>query len=219
MAALDAEDGSIRWLGTYDTISITPTMGPLPELRDTGWGANVPMLVDGVLYVAPRDSHSLYAFDTGLRARAGAERQRAPQPGRILQRFLNLSGKLRDLVGYRGGRLYFTGPGGVVALDISSIPTGGRFTLFPARGGAGRSVAVLGKAAMTDRGIAFTTRTHLQLIDYGLSRVQNLTRGPFPRSQYGKYPGNVCVRDGKVIVTSRDMISAFAPSQLTGEEF
>ncbi len=216
VAAIEAETGAIRWIGTYDPIATTPTLGPVPELRDIVWNTSAPILAGGVLYVAPRDAHSYYGIDTGLRysERGGAP----PEGGRIVKRYLNGSGMLRDPLGYRAGRIYFGGPGGIAALDVDGGP-GGNFGRATDERAAGNT-RVYGRAALVDRGIVFCTRTSVNLIDYTLEQVVPLTESPLQRSQYGEYPGNVSIAGHRIVLTSRDLLSSFVPrASLPGEEF
>lgn len=242
VAALEARDGRILWLATYDAIATRPTVGPIPELRDIVWGTNSPLIVDGVLYVAPRDSHSFYGFDTGLRC-VPSSRSRKPGVatatdtigGRILQSHLNANGKLRDVLGFREGNIYFSGPGGIHALDISLTPSGVMRRVVSTSGSrplprqdrrrpAGRRASagqarVVGRAALSDRGIVFSSHRDLRLVDYDLGEIVTLTETAFPDSRYGEYAGNVTLWKGKILLTSRDLLSSFVPRrELPGDD-
>ena len=136
IAAVEASTGRILWLTTYDSIPVKPADGRRSEFRRIVWGANPLLFVGETLIVTPRDSLYLYAIDCSMPSRAvlppsalaatavsspaegAVARAAARQGGRILWSYSNAAGDLRDLLGYAGGRLYFTGPGGVQALEI-----------------------------------------------------------------------------------------------------
>jgi hypothetical protein len=218
VASLEARSGRVLWVTTYDAMAITPTLEPLPNLRDIVWGPAAPLFVDGVLYAAPRDSIYLYAWDTGLRS--------APEsrPGRVLAKHYNVGGKMRDVLGYRQGRIYLSGPGGVQALETSRVGTGANFVRLDSSKLALGGRRAIGRAALAEQGVVFTSQEHLQLVDYDLGQVVDLTQHPFSEepflSQYGSGAGNVTLWKGRVIVTSRDLAASFVPRQrVPGREF
>ena len=237
VAALRARDGQMLWLSTYGTIPTTPTLGPTPELRPLAWSTNAPLLVDGVLYVAPRDSTAFCAIDTGLRVvpftsteghtKNGVERS---EGGRILARHQNIGGgELRDVLGYRHGRVYFSGPGGVQALDVSRVVTTRAMPRLTVPRGTNpqakrnlRSTSTrsgsVGRGVMADRGVVFSTHRQIVLVDYDLKDTVFLTTEDFP-VRYGQLAGNVALWDGKIFLMSRQVLSCFAPGPpVSGED-
>ena len=125
VAAIESRSGRVLWVTAYDYIKPPATVGRIPRMRHLYWGLNAPLLLGNVLVVAPRDSQYLLAIDTG---RGPAGRGRA---GEIRWVYDNSAGDLRDLLGVHQGKLYFSGPDGVFALDISSLDAAGDVTARP----------------------------------------------------------------------------------------
>ncbi len=230
VAAVDAETGRLLWVTAYETIPAEPPDRQLTMLREIVWGVNPPLLVGETLIVAPRDSTFLYAIDTvSARVRWGADASRDRQAGRVLWKFSNARGHLRDLLGVSRGRLYFSGPGGVQALDIGSVPPGGSPRLVPvAPALAGK--AVNGRGALTSAGIlvaagpgssrsgferigenpsAPASGCRLYLVDHDLRQAADLT-GPLPAQNPDSEGWNVLVATGRVFLTSRTAIVTFS---------
>ena len=120
--AVELATGRAVWGMTYDTIPVEKAYGRRAKLRETYWGPNPLLVVDGVLIVTPRDSRFLYAIDTG-RGPDGPEKA-----GQVLWGFYNETGDLEDLLGHRGtfGR---AGQGYLSALCTSSSG-GGRYRFY-----------------------------------------------------------------------------------------
>jgi len=133
IAALSAETGAVLWSTTYDYLRPEPTLGKMPRLRDLVWSNNPPILLGNVLVVAPRDSTLLLAIDTGRGPRG------ASAAGEVVWYYDNSGGRLRDMLGYHEGRLYFTGEDGVEGLDLSSMNAEGRLVGSAASVVPGRS--------------------------------------------------------------------------------
>jgi hypothetical protein len=215
VAALEARSGRPLWVTEYDVIQKEPTMLRNALLRRLPWGANPPLLVGHLLFVTPRDSHSIYAIDTGTGP--GGERQ----AGSILWAHGNENGDLRELLGYYRGSLYFTGPAGVTALDVSSLLLGGDAVAGGGDGGAApqprlrrssfRSPRGQIKAGglLTSSGVVYSDQDGLWLVDFALASRRPLLAGLLPRSAHGEYPGRVQLAGSQVLVTSRQLLSAF----------
>ncbi len=220
VAAVDLLSGRVRWLATYDTIDVVATFSPNPELRDLSWGPNPLLLLGNVLLLTPRDSEHLYAIDTGMGPGGAAN------GGKILWRYtpsVNGSGQaeLRDLLGCHRGLLYFTGPGDIVngpgevtALDLTSLDAQG---LLPG-GGPPRKLPPLrvegpipGPGVLTSSGVLLSDDDGLQLVSFDLGEVRPISTGPYRPSEGGSYPGRLQVSGGLVYMTSRHLLSAYAP--------
>lgn len=208
VAAVDALDGHIEWLTTYESLPVSPTLGKRPEKRRLLWDTNPPLLRDGVLLATPRDSRYLYAFDTGLRARPTREIDASARP--ILWRWRNLQQKkLSHLLGYRKGRLYLSGKGWIQGLACNPLSE-------PPREDISKSfehswLTIRGRPAMVEQGIVFTDNNHIQLIDYQLENMRPLIHKTFrdiSRNQF-RCAGNVSVDRGQIFVMSREALTAF----------
>ena len=210
VAAVEADTGRILWLTTYDALDVQTTMGTASIHRDVYWGVNPPLLVGETLIVTPRDSEWLYALHAGssTSARSGGE---------ILWRHSNSNRALKDLLGYspKTGYLYFSGPGGVQALDLR-------------RGGDGPPQLVqsplrrlsFGRAALTDSGVVAAHAAPvaaalgkpifglgLQLVDLELKSLEELA--PTKSGVKGELQGaNVAVFGDRILLTTRDSVSA-----------
>jgi len=168
VAALDGSAGNILWLTTYENIEVEAAEGRRSPQRDIVWSANPPLLIGDTLIVTPRDSMYLYALDLG------AERARSwRQPGRILWSYRNSGNEVRDLLGYSGGYLYFTGPAGVKALDIQNVPPGGSPRPVPSTIRWGREV-IDGRGALTDAGVLVLAAEGGDLVDDGVGGESRL---------------------------------------------
>jgi outer membrane protein assembly factor BamB len=92
VAAVDAADGAIRWLATYNAFN--PARRRVALRNDDCWANNAPIVYRGLLLAAPQDSDHLVAFDL----RDGARKWQAPRLG------------MRYLVGADGGLAVLAGP-------------------------------------------------------------------------------------------------------------
>jgi outer membrane protein assembly factor BamB len=236
IAALSAGTGRILWMTTYDSIPVKPADGRRSEFRRIVWGANPLLFVGETLIVTPRDSLHLYAIDCSTvpssnssapdPVRGAGAGSRGRQGGRILWSYSNAAGDLRDLLGYAEGRLYFTGPGGVQALDISETPLKAPRKI---PGPIPRSDE--GRGALTDSGVVLVARvggprpeigqrpegeSRLWLVDFSLKNRIDLS-GPLPPPDSLTYGGNVTVKDGRIFLTSRDLVAAYSPRPELGD--
>ncbi len=229
VAALRPRTGEILWVTTYDTIPVVPTVGPIADRRQLTWATNPPYLMGHVLLVTPRDSNFLYAVDTGTGP--GGE----VAGGRILWHFDNSKGDLRDLLGCHGERLYFTGPAGVAYLDLRGLPSANDSLsrrapsqkASPAKSRSPRRKLEAGqtlrnriaaRGVLTRSGVVFADDENLWHVDLDLGNRRPLTAGGFPDSLHGKYPGRVTVAGDLVLMTSNELLSAFAERTVADRE-
>lgn len=209
VAALDARDGRVRWATTYDTIPIGQTLGRDPELRSLIWSHNPPLLLGHLLIVTPRDSRFLYAIDTG--EGPGGE----SEAGRILWRYDNSVADLRDVLGYHAGALYFTGKGGVNALDISTRDERGAFPggRDPKLRGSPlkwKRNSIPGRGALSAHGVVFADHRRLWLVDFGLrEQPRPLVTESFRVTQHGKVPGRLQLAGRHLFMISDRIFSAY----------
>jgi putative pyrroloquinoline-quinone binding quinoprotein len=240
VAAVEVDTGNIRWVTTYPAIDVEPGDGQRSPIREIVWGVNPPLFVGEALIVTPRDSEHLLAIDLGKTA--GPPRARR-QPGRIRFSYSNSDREMRDLLGQAGGILYFTGPGGVQALDIRDAAAGGAPRRVPTTI-TWTEKGVEGRGALTDAGVVVAAETpgwaqgiegaegagrvgsRLCLVDLSLKRRTILT-GSIPKlsapraggpAQTGLDAGNVTVAGGRVFLTSRESITCFVPRDAGSEE-
>ncbi len=232
VAALEADTGDILWLTTYPTIEVESGDGQRSPIRDILWGVNPPLFLGETLIVTPRDSEHLLGIEIGL---AGGPARSRRQPGRIL--FSHCDREMRDLLGHVGGVLYFTGPGGVQALDIREAGRGGAPRRLPTTI-AWTEKGVEGRGALTDSGVVVAAETpgwmegvdgaegaarresRLCLVDLSLKKRVALT-GALSRAAPGGAglprpaldAGNVTVGGGRALLTSRDSIASFSPRE------
>jgi hypothetical protein len=216
IGAVEMEAGRLRWLATYDTIEVEPSTHRTAIKRSISWGPNPLLLIGNVLIATPRDSEYLFAISTG----------RGPEgplsAGKVLWRYSNPfrhgqnGGELRDLLGYYRGFLYFTGPEGVSALDLTGMDAEGHLPAAagmsqPPRLSGSHLDGVAGPGTLTTSGVVFSDQDGLRLASLDLKNVLDLTRKPYRHSVFGVYPGRVQVAPGMIIVTSRQLLSSYTP--------
>jgi hypothetical protein len=228
IAAVELETGHVLWLTTYDTIELIASFSHQAVRRELSWGSNALLLLGHVLLATPRDSDYLYAIDTAT-GPAGAS-----AAGRILWRYwneedINDQGKKRDLLGFYRDRLYFTGTREVSALLLSSMDTHGylaaggdavplgerlRHLASPPPFGAFTTASALkGPGVLTTSGVLYADEEGIRLVDLDLESERALTSGPYRDSKWGSYPGRLQVEGAQVLMTSRELISAYTLGQ------
>ena len=242
VAAVELETGKLSWLMTYETIPIETTFGRQARKRLISWGANPLFIKENMLIVTPRDSQYLYAVDIGRGPGGEAN------AGKILWKYRNRTGELRDFLGYLDGYLYFSGhgSGAVLRLDIRHLDAWGRLTTRSSpspvpRGAAGdgrggflrspdargarssprleRAALQLGigssipPGALTPQGVVIADGGRLKLVSPDLQRITDLST-PFRDLPGRTVPGRVQVVGGMVLITSRNLISAYAPESV-----
>jgi len=198
VAALDVESGNVLWTTTYDSLQPEPTLSRTPILRDLVWGTNPPLLLDHMLIVTPRDSTLVLAIDTG-RGPQGADRA-----GEVLWYHDNSRGFLRDFLGHHQGWLYFTGVGGVEALDISSRTASGHLeTVAQAPAVKGTSQ---GRLARDFRGALEKRVADNEAAPSVLPRREPLASLPVARRVPSRYGGADEVVEAPGLLTDRGVL-------------
>jgi outer membrane protein assembly factor BamB/tetratricopeptide (TPR) repeat protein len=191
LVALEAETGSTLWVATYPRQD--------PEHLGSGSERDLnPAVVDGgMVYVAPSDANSIFAFDA--------------QSGRLRWKSEPISSdvKLSHLLGVAQGRL---------------IATGDRVLLFDAKTGELRRVwPDAGKAEGYGRGllagdlIYWPTRTEIQVLN---QRTGMRTEPPIKLQEtYRVKGGNLVAGDGYLIVAQSDGLVVFCQNSRLIERY
>lgn len=225
VAAVKLETGRLEWLTTYDTIEVVPSFSQKADLRDLSWGSNPLLILGNLLIVAPRDSEQLLALDRGTGPAGRLSGGKVLWWYSLRPRVAAMEIDLRDLLGEHNGLLYFTGSSEVVALDVRSLDAFGRL-------GEGTRTTLRGMVELTPRklpplrarsripgpgfltaaGVLYTDQDGLRLASLDLRSERALTPVPYRRSPWGSYPGRVQVSGGRIYMTSRELISAYAPA-------
>ncbi|MCH2374398.1 MAG: hypothetical protein MK538_09440 [Planctomycetes bacterium] len=217
--AVELATGRILWGTTYDTIPVKRAFGRHAPLRDILWSPNSPLLVGDTVIVTPRDSHVLYGIDTGYGASS------PHLGGRVVWRYSNRTGDLRDLLGYHDGYLYFMGGNrhsGIVRVRVGSRPQprprspakGGPTNLrrhlqrTPPRLGLGRH---LGPGLLTADGIVVLDGSKIKLISLDLQGVEDLVELP-DANQLSAF-GQFRTTEDMLILASQERIWAFVSSR------
>ncbi|HVR73555.1 MAG TPA: PQQ-binding-like beta-propeller repeat protein [Planctomycetota bacterium] len=223
VAAVKLETGRLEWLTTYDTIEVVPSFSQKADLRDLSWGSNPLLLLGNLLIVAPRDSEQLLALDRGTGPAGRLSGGRLLWWYSLRPRTSAMEIDLRDLLGEHNGLLYFTGSSEVAALDVRSLDAFGRLgegirttlrgvvELTPRKLPPLRARSrIPGPGFLTAAGILYADQDGLRLASLDLRSERALTPAPFRRSGWGSYPGRVQVSGGRIYLTSRQLISAYA---------
>lgn len=213
--AVELATGRAVWGMTYDTIPVEKAYGRRAKLRETYWGPNPLLVVDGVLIVTPRDSRFLYAIDTG-RGPDGPEKA-----GQVLWGFYNETGDLEDLLGHHDGCLYFvsqSSDGGIARLDVQMGADGRLLSSSPGPGGMPSPALTrtspalslgpqVGPAALTAQGILTVDGNLLKIIDFQLETVERLA--VLGKDTYPRFARRLQVADGIVFIASPNTVSAY----------
>jgi outer membrane protein assembly factor BamB len=230
IAAVELETGHVLWLTTYDTIELVASFSHQAIRRELSWGPNPLLLLGHVLIATPRDSDYLYAIGTAM----GPEG--ASVAGSILWRYwneeeINDPSKKWDLLGFYRDRLYFTGTQEISALDLSSMeasgylgaggaaapvwerPRPGEVASPPSFGAFTTPNVVKGPGVLTTSGVLYSDEEGIRLVDLDLASERALSPGPYRDSKWGSYPGRLQVDGVQVLMTSRELISAYTLGQ------
>jgi cellulose synthase operon protein C len=193
LIALDAETGSTQWIATY------PRQEPNRFGQDSERDLNPAVVDEGRVLVAPGDSDSIFAFDSGS--------------GRLLWKTEPIADdvKLSHVLGVAKGRL---------------IVTGDRVLLFDVRDGklagvwpdsANKSLEGYGRGLLAGDLIYWPTRAEIQVLD----QRTGLKAGP-PiklREAYHTSGGNLAAGDGYLIVAQEDGLVVFCQNSRLIERY
>lgn len=174
IAALDAENGRLLWVVTYQPNDSESAN----ELSDPRRHGLAPCLFHrGVVYAAPDDSNLLLALD----ATTGQPVWRQPFPDRVLQ-----------IVGVVDSRLILCGQ------SVWAVDSGTGHPAWPERIGfadpAGRSY---GRPALSHDFLYWPTHDEILRIDH---RTGRLAGRILLREDFGQSGGNLVIADGKLLI-------------------
>jgi len=191
VAALDAETGAIGWVATYPRHE--PGRGLAGPTRDL----NPAVVHDGVVFVAPSDASSIFAFD----AQTGRLRWQS-EP--ILD-----DAKVSHLLGVADGRLVATGDR-VLLFDVAD----GRLArAWPDAGGR----EAFGRGLLAGGRIYWPTRNEILVLD---QKTATLAAPPIRLAEaYRTTGGNLAAGDGYLIVAQNDGLTAFCQNSRLIERY
>lgn len=182
VVSLDAETGGICWVATYPRQDAAD--GGAKHDRDL----NPAIVHDGLVFVAPDDAVSIYAFDAGS--------------GRLVWKSEALpSGvKLAHLLGVAKGRLIATGDR-VLLFDVK---TGKLLNTWP---DSGHGYEGYGRGVLAGDRIYWPTKNEIHILD----QASGLRADPSIKLQasFQTTGGNLAVGDGYLIVAQTDALVAF----------
>ncbi|HHI78663.1 MAG TPA: hypothetical protein ENK02_01640, partial [Planctomycetes bacterium] len=198
--SIDAEDGAIRWLSSYEIIPI-PQAQMIPTAREVYWANNPPLVSEDLVILTPTDSIWVLA----LERETGKLRWKAPYIASE-----NRSGRsypLRWLLGIRNNKVYFSGD------CFAAIPLSPPGLTLDRRTEArvvipGLRLGIRNSGDLSEEPRPVLTRSKLLFISRGLGlrrfRISGQAddRGVQDR-QEGKY-GNLC-SSGGVLVSARPL--------------
>jgi outer membrane protein assembly factor BamB len=182
IAALDAENGRLLWVVTYQS-NDSETANELSDPRRHGLA---PCLFHrGVVYAAPDDSNLLLALD----ATTGQPVWRQPFPDRVLQ-----------IVGVVDNRLILCGQ------SVWAVDSGTGQPAWPERVGfadpAGRGY---GRPALSHDFLYWPTHDEILRIDH---RTGRLSGRILLREDFGLSGGNLVIADGKLLIAQPNALIA-----------
>lgn len=211
VAAIDADDGHVHWLTTYESLPVNPTLGKHPEKRRLVWDVSPPLLHEGVLLTTPRDSKYLYAFDTGLRANSKLFHHFETFQPTLWRLEMKRQSSLRHLLGYRDGRLYVSGPMSIDAVQCDPPEVQAR--VVASHPFEFTTKRIRGRPALVEQGILYSDADHIRLVDYDFEKEIPLTRRTLRNSNPRLLcAGNVAYSDGQIFLMSRQCLTAFVAS-------
>ena len=198
--AIDALDGSIRWLSPYEIIPI-PQAQMIPTAREVFWANNPPVTSKDLVILTPTDSIWVLALDR----RNGQLRWKAPyiasdpRSGRTYP--------LRWLLGIRKNKAYFSGD------CFATIPLAPRGLSLDRRTEAkvltsGLQLGIRNSGDLSEEPRPVLTQTHLLFASRGLGLRRLKLDGTFDdrgwrERQEGIY-GNLCSAGG-VLLSARPL--------------
>ncbi len=185
IAALDAEQGDLRWLVTY--VSLETNYSDRSVLREPG--LKPCLFSQDVLIVAPRDSDQIMAFDadSGVQLWARTSRDR-----------------IRHLVGVANGVLIVSG-NSLWGIDMASGTIRWRIG-FPDP--VGHSY---GRGQLVGETVYWPTREFLYVIDQKTGR---LIRREDLRALYGETGGNLVLTDQHLLIARPDRLVVYGENPI-----
>ena len=131
--------------------------------------------------------------------------------GRMLWRYHNGDGRLRDFLGAHDGRLYFTGPDGVGVLDVRGLEGAVHHEVEASRlAHESFGQLRLGPGVLTAEGVAYTDAAGINLYRSPRTAQESgsLTQLVFDPSAE---PGRLSLEEGLLFRTTRHLLSAYQP--------
>ncbi|MCZ6602198.1 MAG: PQQ-binding-like beta-propeller repeat protein, partial [Planctomycetota bacterium] len=199
VAAVRADDGAILWVSMYESIPIEAARNYRTVYRNLGWANNPPIVVDGVVVVAPLDSDYLYGFDRATgKILWRHRRERSPRRGAWDLRFILggqdgnvfVSGTQAAAIRVSDGHVQWIGPD--VTNDLYRMKSSGRGQLVG-------DVLVI-PASQAGAGFLFflDVKTGKQT-GRGTTRIKKRTQ-----------MGNLIVHGDTILLAVRGMVKAFS---------
>lgn len=190
VAALDAADGTLRWVVTYESQS----RGDHAALSDHMKQGLLPCLFhQGTLFVAPNDSKHIMAL--------------AAETGRIKWR-RELPDRIRHLLGVGAGKLILSG-NSLWGLDVQTGAVQWRQGFNDPDGyGYGRGLLV-------DQLVYWPTREEIFIVD---QQTGTLRRRVALRALHREYGGNLTIADGMLLIAQPERLVAFGEFGLLREQ-
>lgn len=188
IAALDAGDGTPRWVATYPHLEPETLTISNRRLR---CGPNPCVYHDGVLFVAPTDSDRVLAIE----AHSGVVKWEQELPG-----------VGRALLGVHSGRLIVSGQS-LFALNAETGTLDWRVGATDSRGNADPEAAASGRGVIAGGLVYWPRREDLLIVDVESGRrrrVVNLLE------QHGVQGGNLTATDNFLLIAQPDRLSVFS---------
>jgi outer membrane protein assembly factor BamB/tetratricopeptide (TPR) repeat protein len=191
VAALDTEDGGIRWLATY------PWQGRGQYSQAQERDLNPAIVYDGLVIVAPDDAPCLYAYDAAT--------------GRMVWKTEPISSDVRlaHVLGVAKGRVVATGDR-VLLFDVK---TGVKKGLWP---DGGQTQKGYGRGILADGRIYWPTKSEIHVLD---PETGLIAEPPIKLEPHGAKGGNLAVGDGFLIVASDDSLVVFCQNRRLIERY
>lgn len=182
VVALDAETGSIRWVATYARQDRSE--GGARHSRDL----NPAIVHNGLVFVAPDDAASIYAFDA---ASGRLVWKTEPIPAEV---------KLAHVLGVAGDRLVATGDR-VLLFDVKTGKPAGQWP------DSGHAFEGFGRGLLAGDRIYWPTRGEIHILDQKTGLVAD--RPIKLQDAYQTTGGNLAVGDGYLIVAQAEALIVF----------
>lgn len=196
VAAVNRNDGSIKWMYRYKEYPTPPRKGLRPVKQELRWRNNLPIRLEGALLVTPTNSPFLLAFD--------------PASGKLLwkQQYRSLEQQIGDnprwIVPYRNNQYMISGENGarIYSVDKHGAPISEVFK---------PDTRLFGRPAVTGDHVYFSTRKKLVKMETRTSKSNRMKWMPDDSVAWNEdqNPGSVFVRGGMIAVISADHMTVF----------